>query len=241
MMNFDVRALEQLTRYVDTSLPTIRARIVDSGGDPNKIAIVAVTKGFGPEAIIAGLRHGLTLFGENYADELVDKHAAVNALLLSGEHADLPRPTFTFQGRLQTNKINRLKDIVTLWQSVDTIERAEALGKRVPNATCLIQVNVTDTDGRSGCLPDEVAELVAAARTSKLNVVGLMTVGPDPEIHGAAASRIAFAAVAELANNLHLPVRSMGMSHDLEDAIACGATMVRLGTALFSARSTDLK
>lgn len=238
----DQSAVDEFSRRVSRGLAEITARIdvgLDSAGRVGQpIQIVAVTKGFPVEAIVAAAEHGLHLFGENYADELLEKANAASALGIRSE--------WTFQGRLQTNKINRLAPIVGLWQTLDTFERAQALGKRVPSAKVLVQMNSTGDPGRSGCAPDDVAALVGYCRDLGLDVVGLMTVGPDPEriddaAQGREESLAAFRRVEALADSLDLAIRSMGMSSDLEAALQCGATMVRIGSALFGERSADMR
>jgi PLP dependent protein len=208
---------------VAQNLADLRARITDAGGDPYAIDIVAVTKGFGPEAVRAAYDAGLRLFGENYADELVAKAAAVT---------DLSAIEWQFQGRIQTNKINRLAPIVATWQSVDSIDHLQALAKRVPGARVLVQIDLGSDPGRSGCGPDELAATVAAAAELPITIEGLMCVAP---LHGDAD--VAFGAIASLADRFDLRVRSMGMSGDLEAAVRAGSTMLRVGTALFGARA----
>jgi PLP dependent protein len=236
-------------------LPNVQRRIERAGGRPNNITIVAVTKGFGPEAVVAGWNSGLRLFGENYADELVGKAEALAVAQRAGQCANLIDLRWTFQGRLQTNKINRLLPHVSLWQSIDSSDRATALAKRAPQSEVLIQVNVTEAPQRSGCSIADVPELVSEAQQAGLIVKGFMCVGPDPDdaaISNAAhndlpgndpassgaeaASRAAFSRITMLREQFGFSVTSMGMSDDLEAAVACGATMVRLGSALFGAR-----
>ncbi len=189
------------------------------------IRIVAVTKGFGAEAPLAALRAGLADLGENYADEMVRKAVAVaDASPASGAR-------WHFQGALQTNKINRLAPHVHLWQTVDSVARAAALGARVPGARALVQLDLSGAPGRSGCAPADAPAVVAAARDAGLTVLGLMCVAPlDAE------PAVAFTQLARLADALGLPERSMGMSDDFEDAVRAGATMLRLGSVLFGRR-----
>jgi PLP dependent protein len=222
------------------NLLNVRERIVVAGGDPELVKIVAVSKGQPPEAIKSALLAGHRIFGENYADELVRKASGI-AELASSLQADV---AWHFQGRLQTNKINRLKPFVSVWQTVDSVERADALAQRVPGATVLVQINSQFADpnsvitDRSGALLAEVEGIVAHSRQRGLAVVGLMTVGPLVDgTPNKSATEHAFRSLADLADALSLPERSMGMSGDLEEAVAAGATLVRVGAALFGARS----
>jgi len=207
-------------------LDEVRSRIAASR-DPASVRVVAVTKGFGVEAARLALAAGLTELGENYADELV-----VKAGQLAGDGAG--QPVWHFLGSVQRNKVARLAPLVSWWQGVRRLEEGRAIARRHPGSSVLVQVDVAGLPGRGGCPPDEVPELVAALRDEDLAVSGLMAVGPPGP---PAASRAGFALVSSLADTLALPVRSMGMSDDLEVALAEGSTMVRVGRALFGERA----
>jgi PLP dependent protein len=207
-------------------LRAVRARIEEAGGDPSRVRIVGVTKGFGPEAVLAARAAGLVDIGENYANELVAKAADVEA----GASRAMLR--WHFLGAIQRNKVARLAPIVGLWQSVARAEEGARIARFAPGATVLVEVETTGMAGRNGCPPDEVRALVARLRDTELDVQGLMTVaGPGP---GAAQS--AFETVRRLADELGLEERSMGMSDDLDVAVREGTTMVRIGRALFGER-----
>jgi uncharacterized pyridoxal phosphate-containing UPF0001 family protein len=207
-------------------LAGIRARIMAASPDPDGVTLVTVTKGFGPEAVRTALASGLTVVGENYADELVAKAAAV---------ADDPGPApeWHFLGTIQRNKVPRLAPLVSCWQAVGRIEEGRAIARRQPGARVLVQVDVARLPGRGGVPPAQVPDLVAALRDEELDVAGLMAVGPPGPPEDA---RPGFREVSRLAAELALPVRSMGMTDDLEVALSEGATMVRLGRALFGER-----
>ena len=213
----------------DERLTAIRARIERAStgsGNPDAVTLMAVTKGFGPEAVRTALRAGLTVVGENYADELVAKAAAVG-----GDPG--PVPEWHFLGAVQRNKIPRLAPLVACWQAVGRIEEGRAIAQRHPGARVLVQVDVAGLPGRGGVAPSEVAALVTALRDEDLDVAGLMAVGPPGPPEGA---RAGFRTVRHLADDLALRVRSMGMTDDLEVAVSEGSTMVRLGRALFGDR-----
>lgn len=208
-------------------LERVRARIASAGADPDTVTIVAVTKGFGSDAVRAAVAAGCTDIGENYAQELVAKLTELPGGL---------RPAgvrLHFIGHLQANKINHLKPFVDCWQTVDRRSIAEALAKRVPGASVLVQVNVSAEPQKGGCAPAETAALCAFAREAGLRVEGLMTVGRTGE---PAEARPGFALLRRLVDELGLPVCSMGMTGDLEVAVEEGSTMVRVGTALFGER-----
>jgi len=202
----------------------VRNRIADAGGDPLAVVLLAVTKGFGPEVALAAAAGGLADLGENYAQELVAKAPVV---------ADQFDVRWHAIGRLQRNKVRSLAPVVHLWQTVDRLDLGLEIAKRAPGARVLVQVNVSDEPQKGGCAPDATAELVAALAGAGLSVQGLMTVGRTGTPVDA---RAGFAVLRGLADHLDLPVRSMGMSADLEVAVAEGATMVRVGSALFGPR-----
>jgi uncharacterized pyridoxal phosphate-containing UPF0001 family protein len=130
--------------------------------------------------------------------------------------------------------VARLAPLVTWWQGVRRPEEGTAIARRRPGSTVLVQIDVAGIAGRGGCPPDRAPELVARLRDEDLDVAGLMAVGPPGPPEGA---RAGFARLSSLADSLALPVRSMGMSDDLEVAVSEGSTMVRLGRALFGERA----
>lgn len=205
----------------------VRRRIEAAGGDPSAVRVVAVTKGFGVEAVTAAAAAGLLDVGENYAKELLAKAAAARPLLGTQTHV-----RWHFLGAVQRNKVRALAPVVDCWQSVARVAEGEEIARRAPGARVLVEVDVSGVAGRNGCAPAQVPALVEALADLGLEVEGLMTVAPvDPS-----AARLAFRTVRELADRLGLAQRSMGMSDDLEAAVAEGSTMVRLGRALFGDR-----
>lgn len=188
------------------------------------VEILAVTKGFGPDAVERAVAAGCTVIGENYAQDLLTKRDAIERL----------GPRVDFIGHLQSNKVRQLVGLVDVWASLDRSSIVDEVARRSPGAEVLVQVNSTGEDAKSGCLPADVPALVSHATVSGVNVRGLMTVGPtsgDP-----AATAEAFRLTRELVDDLGLAVCSMGMSGDLHLAVAHGSTQVRIGTALFGPR-----
>lgn len=220
-----VTASPELVARVGEGLAHVRERIVAAGGDLAVVRIVAVTKGFGPEAMAAALANGAADVGENYAQEAAAKVTAM------GEAAASLRVHFI--GQLQSNKVKLLAPHVALWQTIDRPSIAQAVARHAPGAEVLVQVNVSDEAQKGGCAPAEAEALVAAATAAGLTVRGLMTVGRTgpPE-----AARPGFALLRSLCDRMGLAVCSMGMTDDLHVAVAEGATMVRVGSALFGMR-----
>jgi len=220
-------------------LAAVEARIARAaaacGRDARSVKLVAVSKTKPSEAIRAAYAAGQRAFGESYAQELVTKR---------GELADLAEIEWHFIGHLQTNKAKLGAKAAVVVHAVDSVVLARELGKRVLSAErrapvpVLIEVNLAAEPQKHGTAPSELAEVIAAVERERgLALRGLMTMPPfgNPEV-----ARRTFGALASL-RSLHggesvLPELSMGMSGDLEIAIACGATIVRVGTAIFGER-----
>jgi pyridoxal phosphate enzyme (YggS family) len=207
---------------VGENLAVIRERIEKAGRDPDRIEIVAVTKGFGLDAVEAALANGLFELGENRAPELLHK-----------AEASPPDVHWHYLGNVQRNKVAKLAEHVDLWQAVDRVAAGEEIATRAPGAHVLIQVNISGEPQKHGCTPADARHLFSDLTRLGLEVEGLMGVGPTgpPE-----ASREAFDLLEGLKNELELHVVSMGMSDDLELAVQKGSNMLRIGRGLFGER-----
>ena len=209
-------------------LAEVRARIEAAGRSADDVTVVAVTKGFGPDAVDAATAAGIADVGENYAQELATK--------VDDAGPDAGR-RWHFLGRVQRNKVRSIAAAVHLWQGVDRVAAGEEIARRAPGARVLVQVRIDGDDAgdtaRNGCRPDDVPDLVERLDGLGLDVCGLMAVGPPgpPEL-----ARPGFRKVSALADRLGLVERSMGMTDDLGVAVEEGSTMVRVGRGLFGAR-----
>jgi pyridoxal phosphate enzyme (YggS family) len=211
-----------VAEVVADRLTDVRHRVEACGGDPARIRIVAVTKGFGADAARAAQAAGLPDVGENYAQELLGK--AVEAPVETRWH---------FLGPVQRNKVARLAPVVAAWHGIDRPSAADVVAASAPGSEVFVQVNVVGDPRRQGCHRDAVAALVDHVRSLPLDLSGLMAVGPA----GAGqAARSCFRWLADKAAELDLRQLSMGMSGDFELAVAEGATTLRLGRALFGDR-----
>ena len=199
----------------------IRSEIARASSSP--VTIIAVTKTFGHDAIRAAVIAQCDAVGENYAQEVLAKVAEAPI--------DLP---VHFIGAIQSNKVRQLAPYISLWQGVDRLSVISELGKRAPGAEILLQVNATNEDTKSGVAPAEVESLLAAGQDAGLVVRGLMTIGPTSG--DIAEAEKAFLSLRSLADSLHLAECSMGMSDDYLVAVACGSTMIRIGSRLFGPR-----
>lgn len=208
-------------------LAVIRARIERAGGDPGVVRVVGVTKGFDASAVRVAAEVGLVDLGESYAQEMVTKVDA------AGPGTRWPDVRWHWVGRLQRNKVRQVAGHVALWHSVDRASLGAEIARRAPGAAVLAQVNTSGEDTKGGCPPEATAALVADLRAEGLDVRGLMTIA----LRGPEGATACFRTLRRLADDLGLPERSMGMSDDLEAAVAEGATLVRIGTALFGHRA----
>jgi pyridoxal phosphate enzyme (YggS family) len=196
-----------------------------AGRDPADVRIVAATKTVPADRIRELVAAGCTDLGENRAQELVGKAAALD---------DVGVPlTWHFIGPLQRNKIRPLAPLVSWWHTLDRPALVPGIAAHAPGARVLVEVNLAREPQKAGCAPDELATLVGAARRAGLEVVGLMTLPP----HGA-DPRPWFAELVTRADALGLPERSIGMSADFEAAVEAGSTIVRLGRVLLGERTS---
>lgn len=214
-----------------TVLERIAAASRTAGRDPATVGLLAVSKTKPAAALREAAGAGLRDFGENYLQEALDKQL---------ELADLPL-VWHFIGPIQSNKTRAIASHFDWVHSVDRLKIAQRLAEqrppeRGPLNICL-QVNVSGEASKSGCHPDELPALATAVnQLPNLRLRGLMAI-PEPT-DDPASQHAVFARLRTLSEalNLGLDTLSMGMSQDLEAAIAEGATWVRVGTALFGAR-----
>ncbi len=234
-MNVDAEAL---ARRLGAVRERIRRAAERAGRDPAGIRLVAVSKRQPVEAIRAAMAAGQLDFGENLAQELRDK-----SLVLAAAE---PPIRWHYLGRVQTNKVRYLKGTAELVHGLSALRQADAFARRPgPPQPVLVQVEMTGLPGRNG-VPEGDALALCEQLVGHPGVVlrGLMTIPPPVEHPEDAAPW--FRRLAELAargrdRGLPLHELSMGMSHDFETAIACGATIVRVGTAIFGPRPPNAR
>jgi pyridoxal phosphate enzyme (YggS family) len=236
-------------RAVEQALSHVRARIRAAAErvqrDPSEVRLLAVSKRQPVEKIRAAYAAGQRDFGENYAQELSQK---------SAELVDLPDLRWHMIGHVQRNKCAQLAGVVSAVHSLDSVRLARELGRRaalgpVPGERRLlasaelavfIEVNLSAEPQKAGCSAADLGDVMAAvAAEPALALRGLMVI---PEGEGdAEASRVAFLRLRELrerhGGEARLPELSMGMSRDLEVAVECGSSWVRVGTDIFGARA----
>ncbi|MGC6368305.1 YggS family pyridoxal phosphate-dependent enzyme [Pseudomonas sp. K2I15] len=209
----------------------IRAAAEASQRDAGSVHLLAVSKTKPAQAVREAYAAGMRDFGENYLQEALGKQAELTDLPLS----------WHFIGPIQSNKTRAIAENFAWVHSVDRLKIAQRLSEQrpadLPPLNICIQVNVSGEASKSGCTPADLPALAEAiSALPRLKLRGLMAI-PEPT-EDRAEQDAAFATVRDLQASLNLPLDtlSMGMSHDLESAIAQGATWVRIGTALFGAR-----
>jgi pyridoxal phosphate enzyme (YggS family) len=210
------------------ALADIRERITAAarraGRDPDSVTLVAASKTVPPERVAQTVTLGVTDIGENRAQDLVGKAVA----LASTTDVSV---CWHFLGRLQRNKVRSLAPLVTWWHSIDREALGSTIAQHAPGARVLVEVNLAGEPQKGGCAPRDAARLTDALRGLGLRVEGLMTIPPQDD-----DPRPWFVALRELAGELGLHHLSMGMTDDYETAVEEGATMVRVGRALFGSR-----
>jgi pyridoxal phosphate enzyme (YggS family) len=212
----------------------VEERIVRAGARPGTVRVVAVSKTYPASTVVAAQLAGFADFGESFAAEFAAKAARVAEL-----DAKLPATTvpqhrrWHFIGQLQTNKVRVVAPFADVYQSVDRSSLVGEIAKRAAGASVMIQVNLAGAEGRGGASWEDAPATIELARSSGLDVVGVMGVAPLAGEREVASS---FRRLRALADAEGLAECSMGMSDDLEIAVAEGSTMVRVGSAIFGAR-----
>lgn len=214
----------------------IEAACAQVGRDPKGVTLVAVTKTKPVALILEAINAGITHFGENRVQEAAAKIPLIKAPV-----------TWHLVGTLQTNKVKKALQLFAMIQSVDSRHMAEEIEHRCQQQNLsipvLIEVNTSGEPTKHGVQPEWLADLIAAVlNLPHLQLLGLMTIGPGIAVDEPEASRACFRLLARLAAEMRqrfgiaLPQLSMGMSADFEVGIEEGATIIRVGTALFGPR-----
>lgn len=221
---------------VTERLTGIRQRIADAcqaaGRAESEVTLMAVTKTVSPELINLAVTQGVKVLGENRVQEFLSKREAYH-----------PDAEVQFIGHLQTNKVKQIIGKVTMIQSVDSLHLAEAINRAAEQhetvMPVLLEVNIGGEASKSGVSAAELPQLLeAVTKLPHLRAAGLMTIPPpQPDVHGQErVFREMHALFRQMQQYAPLETLSMGMSGDYEAAVRCGATLVRIGSALFGAR-----
>ena len=257
MQTHEAPSIEERAAAIGDNIARLQRRMAEiaseAGRDPQSVHLHGATKGVEPERVIAAIRHGLTHFGENWVQEAGPKIAEANAL---AEEQSITPPTWHMIGHLQRNKARQALDVFQAIDTVDSLRLAETISRRAEQmdagpVDALIEIDFTDNPDRGGFklelgadggqLDQFMEDAQRIIELPNLNVIGLMTVGPMSG--DAEASRPGFRRLREIRDALNDTVESaeltelsMGMTNDFYVAIQEGATVVRLGTAIFGPR-----
>jgi pyridoxal phosphate enzyme (YggS family) len=222
---------------IETRLETVEGRIQQvlrrTGRARSDTRLVAVSKKFSAAHIRQAYAAGLRDFGENYVQEFAEKKRDLE---------DLAEARFHLIGHLQSNKARQACELFDVIETADSVKVLERLNACAPESKLevLLEVKLSDEAAKTGAAPEEIPSLLAASRNCpRINLSGLMTMPPWSE--DAETSRPYFRKLAHLAREYGLPQLSMGMSNDYEVAIEEGATIIRVGTALFGPRPKPAK
>ena len=210
---------------------------ISVGRAPEEITLVAATKMNDADRVKQAVEGGIDVAGENRVQELMDKYE-------KGAYEGVP---LHFIGTLQTNKVKYLVGKVDLIQSVDSVKLAKEISRvATKHGICqdiLVEINIGGEESKSGISPSELEEIIEEiSKMENIRVRGLMTI--PPILSAEAKNEPYFRKMKELFvdisekkyDNISMDILSMGMSSDFEEAIRCGATMVRVGTGIFGAR-----
>ncbi len=228
--------------YIAGNIEKVRAKIekaaARSGRNPKDITLMAVTKTMPAEAVAAAFDCGVTLFGENRVQELIEK---LPLLDMTGRSAHII-------GHLQTNKVKYIIDKVDMIQSLDSLHLAKEIDRQAEKTgktmDVLIEVNIGREESKSGVLQSELFEFVNyVAEFKHINIRGLMAIPPveadleKTRPYFAQIRKLFIDIAAKKSDNINMNILSMGMSSDFEIAIEEGSTLVRVGTSIFGKRN----
>ncbi len=230
---------ENISAQLHNVQQSVKQACLNVQREPESVQLIAVSKKHSPDAIVAAYAAGHRHFGENYVQELVQKYEQL--------HDSLPEAHWHYIGSLQRNKVKYLAPFVHLIHGVDSLKLAKEISKRAVQHSrvidILLQVNTSNEESKSGCLPEHAEELFSeVSQCEGVRVVGFMTMAERSGDAQFAAESFAQLRgirdnILEQNPNATCTQLSMGMSGDYEIAIAHGATMVRIGTAIFGQRT----
>lgn len=229
----DQMDIMDIKRHIELLKQRIKNAAERAHRSPQDITIVAVTKTIPVDIIQQAIDCGISIIGENRVQEAKEKFAIIGN-----------RVQWHMVGHLQTNKVKEALKIFSLIHSLDSIKLAEEIEKRADKTIdCLIEVNTSSEPTKFGIKPDELFNFYESIKGfKKINILGLMTIGPGWAITEPEASRSSFKLLHDLRDELaqafdhDFPILSMGMTSDFEVAIEEGANMIRIGTAIFGPR-----
>lgn len=227
-------------RQIENNVIYLRQRIANaaekSGRSLSEIQFMAVTKTVPAEYVNVAIKQGISLLGENRAQEFLSKRAAYQ----------LDSPNIHFIGHLQTNKVSSIIQHVGMIESVDSIKLAQKINSVMQSSgqqmEVLLEVNIGNEPTKSGFLPEQISEaLHSIAQFPYIRIKGFMCIPPKEraEYFFPKMQQLYLDSLCKNVDNINMQILSMGMSHDFETAISYGSNIVRIGTALFGQRNVE--
>jgi pyridoxal phosphate enzyme (YggS family) len=239
----NVITVEEIKENWQKVVENVNAACEKSGRNPADIQVIAVSKTHSAEVVVNALNAGISVFGENYAQELRDKHKTITEV-------NGIKPLWHFIGHLQRNKVKYIAPFVEYIHTVDSVKLALEISKQAAKNNrvikCLLQVNTSGEESKSGCEPRNVMGLVdRTLEIPGIKIQGLMTIGSFSENEKIVRGEFEMLREIKEKINSRFPDAdykhlSMGMSHDYPWAIEEGATFVRVGTSIFGYRSYQI-
>ena len=229
---------QEVAQNVESIVEEVRETAVKAGRDPKEIRVMAVTKTVDPVLVNAAIAQGITLLGENKAQELCAKYDSYHK-----DGVDIH-----FIGHLQTNKVRQIVDKVCMIESVDSLKLAKEINKQCAAIDkvmdVLIEVNIGHEENKTGLYLEDLEELLQeASKMEHIKVRGLMTIPPVCENkeqvseYFSKMNRLFVDIKQKKYDNISMEILSMGMSGDYPQAVEQGSTIVRIGTAMFGQRN----
>lgn len=227
------RSAEQIAENLKIIRDNVGNACVKYGRSPEEVKIMAVTKTVPPEFVNVAVEHGITLLGENRAQELESKYQAYQ----------LKKENIHFIGHLQTNKVKQVFDKVDVIESVDSFRLAEVIDRFAEKGNIrkkiMLEVNIAKEESKNGISPEQLSGLLEQLSCLRhIEVEGIMVIPPvgKSEEYFAAAQNFFIDMQGKKMDNINMRILSMGMSGDYISAIRYGSNLIRLGTAIFGLR-----
>lgn len=238
VLSENVLSEQEVKQNVQHIMEEVRQAAVSAGRNPDDVQVMAVTKTVDPVLVNAAIEQGITLLGENKAQELCSKYDSYHKEGVS----------IHFIGHLQTNKVKQIVDKVCMIESVDSIKLAKEIDKHCAAIDkvmdVLIEVNIGREENKTGIFPEEVEHLLEEiAKLEHVRVHGMMTIPPvcenkeEVSQYFSRMSQLFIDIKQKKYDNINMEILSMGMSADYPTAVRYGSNIVRIGTAMFGQRN----